>query len=103
MEITAFITQEHDYMLGSLTELVEILKENMRLDTTNYIEEEGEDPSIDIRLAIDNEKETYRSIGWRFWYGSSDYDSYHSQYCAASSVGLDTKPDELLKDLLNDI
>lgn len=59
--------------------------------------DELHDGEIDIRLCVDGECE------WIIRTGDVSYDPYHSEYCAATLVVLDTNPDELVDELLNDI
>lgn len=88
----SFINKQKDLMLRSLQWVVKDLKRYLK-DNPDYYVEIGEDPSIDVRLCIDEGS-------WIFRTGSSCHDPYHSLICCASSVQEDTDTEELLEELL---
>lgn len=91
------LSPEKSHMLRDLKGIVSELQDTMRSDPAEYTEHGTDEPSIDIRLCVDNDS------SWIFRTGLSDYDPSHSDYCAASSVQLDTDPEKLLASLLDDI
>lgn len=96
-----FIEENKADMIQDLTSVVENLKSWMRTDAQAFTEFGSEEPSTDIRLCIDLEGfSPYRSESWIFRTGPSDYDPVHSQYCSASSIGLDTDAKDLLAELI---
>lgn len=93
-------------MLSNLVAIVRELKRDMRSNPKDYIENGCDEPSIDIRLCVDRHE--YKpslpcEYTWLFRVGLVDYDPRHSDYCAASSVQLDTDPDKLLTMMINDL
>lgn len=88
-----------DCMLHDLKKIVADLKNSMQIEPETYTELGTDGPSIDIRLCIDFKNHA----GWLFRVGSSDFDTYHSEFCAASSVDLNTKAYRLLDDLINQL
>lgn len=100
-KLDSFIEANRSDMLTDLTDIVNDLKATMQGDPEEYTDWGSEEPSIDIRLCIDSTRRG--EMTWIIRTGSSDYDQYHSDYCAALSVGLDTKSEELLTDLINQL
>lgn len=107
-----FINDNESDMLTDLICLVKLLIPEVKANYNNYppgsdnFDNKGE---IDIRLCIDR-ADTRRGYGdtnvgytWIFRYGDSSYDQRHSEYCAASCIGLKTNPKDLLNDLINQI
>ena len=99
--LDTFLDSERTDMLSDLTATVEELKTSMKLDPKLFTEAGCDEPSIDVRLCVDLERGSAPS--WIIRTGSSDYDQYHSEYCSASCIGLDTDPKELLEELMNDL
>lgn len=85
--LESFIHSNRADMLAELSYYVKDCQEHL---------EPGTD--IDVRLCIDFAGD--RST-WLFRTGSVDYDQWHSTFCGASSIGLDTDTEELLEDLIN--
>lgn len=100
MKLEQFLKENQSDLLTNLTEIVADLKATMASDPKEYTEYGSDDPSIDVRLCIDLGDGHY---GWIFRTGLSDYDPYHSEYCAAASIGLDTNPEKLLAELINQL
>jgi hypothetical protein len=99
-----FINDNKNDMLADLTNIVKDLKHTLRLSPDDYLESNYDDPSIDIRLCIDiTERFGISTPTWGFRTGISDFDPYHSEYCAASCVTLDTDPSKLLNKLINQL
>lgn len=98
-----FIEENREDIKAHLINLVERLKEDLKTSPEDYQESPEDTPSIDIRLAVDLVETLDRDQGWTVWAGSSDYDSYHSEYCSASCVTLETEVGELLEELLEDL
>jgi hypothetical protein len=105
MNIGTFIKNNRQGMLNNLTLVVKALQDDIKTSPLEYYADEyDEQPSIDIRLCIDLVDEDLSGrFGYIFRTGSVDFDPYHSEYCAASSVDLDTNPNELLEELLNQV
>lgn len=105
MPLDQFIKENQVHMLVELGAIVRGLKEDMLASPSDYIDtySDAETPSIDIRLCIDLTPSRYRSTGWLFRTGLVDYDQYHSEYCAASSVTPDTDAKELLQELIDQL
>ena len=80
-------------MNNALALIVKELQRDISLSPEDYLETGCYEPSIDIRLCID-------PGSWVFRVGSSDYDPTHSAICAASCVTMETKPSELLTELI---
>lgn len=98
-----FLKDNKSDMLENLTLIVAELKRGLSVIPSDYLEHGCDEPTIDIRLCIDpNERNGY-GFDWLFRVGSSDYDPYHSRYCAGSCVGIDTSTSELLDELNEDI
>lgn len=103
-----FITEERSSMLKTLKGIVRDCKAQIKRDPRSYVDESGV-PSIDVRLCIDHIGAVPRlaafpdDLGWEFKTGLVDYDQTHSDYCAASCIGLDSDAGELLESLINDI
>jgi hypothetical protein len=93
--LSSFIKENQSDMLEYLTDIVATLKEDIKANPSLYEE------SIDIRLCIDLDR--HSNPTWIFRIGSSDYDQVHSEYCAASSVGLDTDPVSLFEELVSQL
>lgn len=91
------LSKEKKHMLNNLVDIVSELKDMMLESPKEYTEAESDAPSIDIRLCVDNDS------SWIFRTGLSDYDPYHSDYCGASCVTLETNASELLNALVDDI
>lgn len=94
MKLDEIIERERVHMWNYLQILVP--------DTQKYLNDDNiepgtNEPSIDIRLCIDQDG------SWAFRTGSADYDQSHSYYCAASSIQSETGSDDLLKELLNQL
>lgn len=100
MKLEQFLIENKTDMLTNLTEIVADLKATMVSDPEAYTECGNDEPLIDVRLCIDLGD---RHHGWIFRTGLSDYDQYHSEYCAASSIGLDTNAEKLLEELINQL
>ena len=102
MTLGSFILESREQMLEHMKWIVADLQRAMLNNTEEYTEPGCDEPSIDVRLCIDRYE---RNEGWRFIFrtGLSDYDPYHSYLCAGSCVTLDTDPDELLEELLDDV
>lgn len=104
-----FLAKERKWMLLALKSLVRDCKRSIRQDRVSYIENDGDEPSIDIRLCIDKPKGLSDRIHppanwtWVFNTGDASYDQYHSDYCAASTIGLDDNAEELLEELIGDL
>jgi ribosomal protein S17E len=79
-----------------LTELVSELKKDMEKSPEDYTEVGSDDPSIDIRLQWHDDK-------WQVHVGSSDYDQNHKGFWGSSSVTPDTKLDDLLETLIDQV
>jgi len=91
----SFIHKEKEAMLRSLQWVVSDLKRTLKNNPEDYVEHGTEEPSIDVRLCIDEDS-------WIFRTGLVDYDPYHSLICCASSVNQDTEAEELLESLLEE-
>jgi hypothetical protein len=100
-KIVSFLEANRADMLQDLKEIVRDLKDTMLDNPEEYTDYGCDEPSIDVRLCIDTDRND--CITWIIRTGSSDYDQYHSDFCAASCIGLDTDVKELLNDLINDI
>lgn len=116
MTLNQFIKENRSDMLENLTDIVSDLKSQIEVNPEEYTEYGTDEPSIDIRLCIDLTKSdpnapltpfftnySGRDGTWIFRTGLVDYDQRHSLYSAASSVQLDTNPEVLLNDLINQI
>lgn len=101
MSLDQFIKQEHEHMIQHLTRIIKECQENMRIDPAYYTERGSDEPSIDIRLCID--LESHGGPNWIVRIGLVDYDPYFSEYCSASCIGLDTKPEDLLTELTDSL
>lgn len=75
--------------MDRVEDLVRIIKGLLR-------EVDSED-GLDIRLHVDSYDD------WWVNTGLSDYDSVHGKFIAASTIYQDTDPDELAKQLFDDI
>jgi hypothetical protein len=100
MQLEQFINEEHANLLEELTLVVKRLQAYMQHMPDDYTEHGEDTPAIDVRLCIDPFEESYT---WIVRTGLVDFDPYHSEHCVASCVGLDTKPKELLEQLLGDL
>jgi hypothetical protein len=102
MSITldSFLNSEQSHMLANLEAIVKELQKDLKLSP-------DDEPTIDIRLCVDKPNELSdrcyppNDWTWLFRVGLSDYDPYHSDYCSASCVGLNTSPNELLEEMIN--
>jgi hypothetical protein len=99
-KLELFIKENREDMLTDLTDIVKDLKEAMQSDPEEYTDYGCEDPSIDVRLCIDLDRS---KDSWIIRTGSSDYDQYHSDFCAASCIGLDTDAKKLLQELIDSV
>jgi hypothetical protein len=95
-----FLNTEKEWMRQELITTILEWQEEMANHPKEYTEPGTDEPSIDIRLCIDFEAE---QGSWIFRIGSVDYDPYHSQYCAASCITLDTNANSLLDDLFEQV
>jgi hypothetical protein len=100
MKLNKFISEERENMLNDLRDIVADLKKSMRISPNEYTEYGCDEPSIDVRLCVDL-SERGDSPSWIIRTGSVDFDSYHSEFCSASCIGLSTEPEELLEELVN--
>lgn len=100
--LNTFLAENKNDILEYLTRLVAQLKSDIAACPEVFLEPGTDTPSIDIRLCIDLDTK-YRSQEWIIRTGLSDYDPYHSEYCAASCVTPDTDPSELLEELVTQI
>lgn len=91
-----FFKPDYKHMLKNLTDIVKDIKHDIELMPDEYTDYGCDEPSVAIRLCVDDND-------WIFRTGLSDFDQRHSRYCAASSIGLDTNPSELLEDLIDQI
>ncbi len=108
-----FIKDEQSHMLRDLEQIIEDCKATMQFNPKEYTEHGCDEPTIDIRLCIDPistnsnpfslTSELIDTFDWIFRTGSVDYDQRHSRYCAASCIGLDTKPMDLLTELVDQV
>ena len=103
MSLEQFIEENRQHMLVELGAIVHKLRNDMGIDPETYTEIGHTEPSIDVRLCVDLTPSRYRQTGWLFRTGSSDYDSYHSEYCAASVITTETDARELLNELINQL
>lgn len=90
------LMRERPALRRALDWVVRDLQGYIKADPKEYIEAGCDEPSIDVRLCVDDD-------GWIFRTGLVDYDPYHSKACAASCVGSETDTDGLLDDLLTDV
>ncbi len=74
----------------------------MKASPKDYTEHGCDEPSIDIRLCID-ERASGKGFTWIFRTGDSSYDLAHSYFCGASCITLDTKILDLLTELVDDV
>lgn len=91
------LASEKPHMLETLRALVNEKQSWLRVRPHDFREGPDDAPMIDIRLCVERDGE------WIFRTGSSDYDQRHSQFCGASCISRDTKPDELLNELLEQV
>lgn len=87
-------------MLRSMEWVVKDLYTMLQRNPKDFIDGDHEEPSIDVRLCIDLDTAQPRYTIRR---GLVSYDSYHSEFCAASYVTLDTDAVELLNELINQL
>lgn len=100
MTFDQFITNEKKYMTMVLTTLCKEIGKDIENNIGDYLDQDCQEPSIDVRLCIDIDVKT---PSWIFRTGCSDYDPVHSEYCAASCIGIDENAIELLEELLNQL
>lgn len=102
--LAEFIKDNRADMLAELTKVVGSLKASMELDPIAFREPfDAEDqPHADVRLCIDINHCSFGGT-WIIRTGLVDYDQFHSEYCAAGSIGLDTDPADLLEDLISQL
>jgi hypothetical protein len=72
----------------------------MRTAPQDYIEPGYDEPGIDVRLCVDRIGDRYE---WMLREGEESYDSWHSDYYAATNVGLDANAEDLVDDLIKQI
>lgn len=123
--LETFIKENNADMLLDLTQIVNACKHQLSGsgETMQFKDHVDDIPSIDVRLCIDFEEPTQcESCGstgcvmcygtginqepngtWIFRTGLVDYDQVHSEYCTASCITLETKPNELLNELVDQI
>lgn len=107
-KLGSFIEENRADMLINLTSTVRSIQKEMGFEPEEFTEDGScGEPSIEIRLCIDlnrfNRSSRYRRESWIFRIGISDYDPFHSQFCGASCIGLDTDPKELLANLIDQV
>ena len=110
--LEAFIKAEQGYMTKALKAIVKDCKSSIRPNPSLYIDGDGE-PAIDVRLCIDKVhtnsnpfslcSDLEERFDWGFRTGDSSYDQRHSRYCGASSIGLDSKVEDVLTELVDQI
>jgi len=99
-----FLASERDDILQDLTNHVRDLHNCIRMDPDLYMEPGVDEPAIDIRLCVDGINDMYANgPTWIIRTGDVQYDPTHSQFCAASCVGADTAPVELLDELFGQL
>lgn len=101
-----FLEQERANMLEDLTFRCFSARQDMQRDPKEYTDPGCDEPSIDVRLCIDRHEVKPGlpvHYAWCFRTGLSDFDQMHSNWCAASSIGIGTEPRDLLNDLLNEV
>jgi hypothetical protein len=106
MTLEQFLAYSRYQMTDELNDICRELKRDMKRSPEEYTEHGCDEPSIDIRLCVDYHEHKPSLPGeynYIFRIGLVDFDPIHSDYCAASCVALDTKPDELLKELTEQI
>ncbi len=109
LELNAFLAVARPEILRHLKSLVRHMIQEIKANPDLYIGDGDEEPSIDVRLCVDKPKELSSRVHppshwtWVVHTGSSDYDTYHSDYCAGSSVGIDTDAEELVSELIGDL
>jgi hypothetical protein len=95
-DLDTFIDNNKADIRFHLGTVVSDLKAAIEMCPKDYIELGTDEPSIDVRLIIDPE-----TASWNINTGSSDCDQWHSEYCVASCVTLDTTTDDLFTELLS--
>ena len=98
-KLDKFLNQTEAEMLTTLEALVKECQQGLTTSPEDYTEPGTDEPSIDLRLCIDLED----SESFVFRVGSSDFDPYHSEYCAASCITTESEASELLQDLVNQL
>lgn len=98
--LEAFIKSQERYMRRDINQIVKTCIGDIKRDPKAYTERGTDDPSIDIRLCIDLEP---KPSSWIFRVGLSDYDPRHSEYCGGSCIGIDTKGEDLLLELVDQV
>lgn len=91
-----FFRPDYTIMLATITELIDDAVATMQAAPLEYTEHGADEPTIDIRLCVDND-------GWIFRTGDASFDQRHSRYCSASCIGLNTQAGELLEQLIDDV
>lgn len=98
-DLTTFIDANKIDMLLELSDIVFYFTNH----DLNHVDQDNEDLNhIDIRLCIDLDGPNGEG-SWIFRTGDASYDQVHSQYCSASSVGVETKAAKLLSELLDQL
>jgi hypothetical protein len=101
MTLEQFIRQEKSFIRAELIAILKHFKPQLLNNPQEFTEFGADEPTIDIRLCVD--LESHGGPNWILRTGSVDFDSYHSEFCSASCIGLDTKPSELLNYLLQEL
>ncbi len=103
-DLDTFIVDNEKDMLANLESIVNELQTEIRANPSWYLEPGCDEPTIDVRLCIDlTERYGVTTPTWVIRVGLVDYDQYHSEYCAASCVGLETDVSKLLSELINQL
>ncbi len=100
--LEAFIKQEQVHIKRNLSIYMREFKPRLRKDPDCYRESRDDEPTIDIRLCIDASPGP-DSFEWIFRTGDSSYDQRHSRYCGAGCIGIGTKVDDLLLELIDQV
>ncbi len=103
MKLSLFLKAEFEDIVTDLTATVENLKSFVRINPEEFTEAGSDEPSIDVRLCVDEYDGLNRSFTWIIRTGDASFDQKHSPYCAASLIGLDTEPRALAQELIDDI
>lgn len=98
-KLEKFLEEQKPFMLKDISQIVQSAKARMEIDPNEYTENGCDEPTIDVRLCIDLERGDEPT--WIIRVGLVDYDPYHSDFCSASCIGLNTNVSELLEELIN--
>ena len=88
-------------MLSKLTSLIEEKQNWIRTRPQDFKEFPEDVPMIDIRLCVERAAEG--AFNWSFHTGPADFDQRHTRYCGAAAISLQTVPEPLLNELLEQV